>query len=528
MTDRRWKRFLLLALGGILTGLTLIFPKAGFLEWLTLVPAGIFLLSEVCEPHTRLRGTYGYGFFFFMCYYIVVFHWFVYLYPLDFISGMTPAAAMAVVLAGSVGLSALQAAGGGLMFLAVRLLARTALMTRYKILRPFLIAGIWSVYEWTQTVGWWGVPWGRLPLGQAKYLVGLQTASLLGPYFITFLLVAVNLCVAHAILYRKSVRLMAVCACVILVFNYGAGTALYFFNVDGETTVNMAAIQGNIDSNEKWTAESRRRTLEVYEEYTLKAAEEGAEIVVWPETALPYTVTAENGFGEYCSELARRAGVTILVGAFTDGEEGQYNSIICVLPDGSFHDTVYSKQRLVPFGEFVPMRGLVTLLIPPLANLSMLAEDVLVGEGANVIFNEDANIGCLICFDSIYEELTRSSVLDGAQVICLSTNDSWFSDSAALYMHNAQAQLRAIESGRYVVRAANTGVSTVIDAKGRVLCQLEPLVDGMVSQAVALNTHATLYSLIGNAFVYTWIIAFAAIAIFELIARKRISKKEKF
>ncbi len=174
------------------------------------------------------------------------------------------------------------------------------------------------------------------------------------------------------------------------------------------------------------------------------------------------------------------------------------------------------------------MRGLVTLLMPPLANLSMLAEDVLAGEGASVIACGDVNIGCLICFDSIYEELTRSSVLDGAQVICLSTNDSWFSDSAALYMHNAQAQMRAIESGRYVVRAANTGVSTVIDAKGKVLCQLEPLVDGMVSQAVALNTHATLYSLIGNAFVYTWIIAFAAIAIFELIARKRISKKEKF
>ena len=128
MAETRHKRFLLLALGGILTGLTLIFPKAGFAEWLTLVPVGIFLLSEADAPHTRLRGTYGYGFFFFMCYYIVVFHWFIYLYPLDFISGMTPLSAMAVVLAGSVGLSALQATGGGLMFIAVRLLLRTGFL----------------------------------------------------------------------------------------------------------------------------------------------------------------------------------------------------------------------------------------------------------------------------------------------------------------------------------------------------------------------------------------------------------------
>ncbi len=525
MAETRHKRFLLLALGGILTGLTLIFPKAGFAEWLTLVPVGIFLLSEADAPHTRLRGTYGYGFFFFMCYYIVVFHWFIYLYPLDFISGMTPLSAMAVVLAGSIGLSALQATGGGLMFVAVRLLLRTDTLTRHKALRPFCVAGVWAVYEWTQTFGWWGVPWGRLPLGQSQYIVGLQTASLLGSYFVTFLIVAVNLCAAYAVLYRSSIRLMAVCASAILVFNYGVGTALYFADTDGEEQIKVAAVQGNIDSNEKWTAESKRRTLEVYEEYTLKAAQEGAELVVWPETALPYTVTEDNGFGEYCSSLARRAGVTLLVGAFTEDQDGQYNSVICVTPDGSFHETVYSKQRLVPFGEFVPMRGLVTFLIPPLAELSMLAEDVLAGDGANVIAHDNANIGCLICFDSIYEELTRSSVLGGAELICLSTNDSWFSDSAALYMHNAQAQLRAIESGRYVVRAANTGISTVIDAKGRVLAELEPLVDGMAVETVSLNTHSTVYSLVGNAFIYALIIAFAAVSAMEFLGKKAHSKR---
>lgn len=525
MTDKRWKRYLLLALSGVLTGLMLVFPRIGFFEWLTLVPLGIFLLCEADAPSLRLRGTYGYGFFFFFCFYVVVFHWFINLYPLDFIDGMTPAAAVAVVLAGSLGLSALQALFGGLLFVLIRIVFRTRLFTRFKILRPFGAAGLWAIYEWTQTLGWWGVPWGRLPLGQSEYLVGLQTASLFGSYFVTFLLVAVNLCIAYAVKERAALKPMALAVTAMLIFQYGVGALLYCTNMESKNSLRVAAIQGNVSSQEKWTEESRERTLSVYREYTLAAADEGADIVVWPETALPYTVTESNSIGRYCSSLARQANVTILVGAFTENESGeQYNSMLCVLPDGSFHETVYSKQRLVPFGEYVPMRAVFELIIPPLAELVMSSDDIVAGEGANVIALDDVNIGCIVCFDSIYEELTRSSVLEGAELVCLSTNDSWFTDSAALYMHNAQAQLRAIESGRYIVRAANTGISTVIDAKGNVLEQLEPLVDGMLVCDVETDDTLTLYSRIGNILVYLLILAYSALFVTELLNKRKRKK----
>ena len=529
VTDKKLNRFLLLAVSGVLTGLMLVFPQVGFFEWITLVPVGIFLLLEADEPHTRMRGTYGYGFFFFMCYYVVVFHWFINLYPLDFIYGMTKGAAGAVVLAGCIGLSAFQALFGGLVFVAVRICLRSRLLTERKILRPFCIAGIWAVYEWTQTLGWWGVPWGRLPIGQSRYIVGLQTASWFGSYFITFLIVAVNLCVAYAYINRKSVKLMGICVAAILVFQYGAGTALYFTDNKGEQTVKIAAIQGNVSSLDKWSPASTQKTLDVYEKYTLKAAEEGADIVLWPETALPYVVEPNNSEGRFCSKLAKRAGVTILVGAFSeDGEiDGDYNSIIAVLPDGSFHETVYSKRRLVPFGEFVPFKKVVEVVIPPLADLVMTGEDILAGEDANVIELDEASVGCLVCFDSIYEELARDAVGEGAEVICLSTNDSWFSDSAALYMHNSQAQLRAIENGRYVVRAANTGISTVITDKGKVESQLDPLVEGMVIGEVHINTHRTLYNVIGNVFVYLCIAALATLIAFEAVPKIKRRKENK-
>lgn len=523
LTDAKWKRFLLLCVSGALTGLTLVFTGLGFLEWLTLVPLGVFLLMEIDSDKRGNVAAYGYGFLFFMSFYTVVFHWFVNLYPLEFIDGMTTWAAVAVVLAGCIGLSALQAFFGGFMFVVTRLLFRTELFSSHKLLRPLGIAGLYTVYEWTQNLGWWGVPWGRLPLGQSKYIVGLQTSSLFSSYFVTFLIVFVNASIAYAIVERTALKVMTVTVVSSLLFQYGVGTVLYFLPTDGEETVRFAAVQGNISSNEKWDDKSRERTFSVYSEYTVKAANEGADVVLWPETALPYTVTAENKYGRYCSELAKKTGVTILVGAFSRGENftEQYNSIICILPDGTINDTVYSKRRLVPFGEFVPMRKLFEIVIPPLAELVMTSDDVLAGDDSEVFELDGVRVGSLVCFDSIYGNLARDSVNDGAEVIALSTNDSWFTDSAALYMHNAHAQLRAIENGRYVVRAANTGISTVISSKGEVLCELEPLVDGTVIYDVPVNTRGTLYSVIGDLIIYVFAVSALTVLVYDAVVRSR-------
>ncbi|MBQ9782981.1 MAG: apolipoprotein N-acyltransferase [Clostridia bacterium] len=538
LTEKRYWRFLLLAVGALLTGLTVVFPTVGFLEWISLIPVGVFLLSYAPDPTVRLRTLYGWGLFFFYGYYLVTFHWFVNLYPLDFIDGMTKGAAIAVVLVAWLGLSLFQALMGGLVFVGAGLLFRTGLSSRFPFLRPFLVAGLWAVYEWTQTLGWWGVPWGRLPLGQVKALVGLQIASWFGSYFITFLLVAVNGCLAYAlcawlsretVAWHAALKKSCVAVAVMLVFQYGCGAVIWLTRKPSDTQekLTVAVVQGNISSHEKWELETTERTREVYRQYTLQAAEEGAQIVVWPETALPYTVSEGNSTWRYASSLAKEARVTILVGAFTKGEEQEYNSIICFLPDGTTHETVYSKRRLVPFGEFVPMRKLFETVVPPLADLVMSQGEVAWGEGANVFALEEGNIGSLICFDSIYEDLTRESVLSGAELICLSTNDSWFTDSAALYMHNAQAQLRAIETGRYVARSANTGISTVISSRGEVLAELEPLVDGMLVEEVRLEQRTTLYTYIGNVSVYLCVLALAFLLCLDTVEKIRIKRVTK-
>ena len=539
LTDRRYKRFLLLGISGLLTGLTVAFPKIGLLQWLTLIPATLFLLECGADKKIRLSAMYGYGLYFFMSFYIVVFHWFVNLYPLEFIDGMTKGGALCVVLFASVGLSFFQAVQGGLVFVITACLFRFGLGAKYKLLRPFCIAAIWAVYEWTQTIGWWGVPWGRLAVGQSEFIIGLQTASFFGSYFISFVIVAVNSLLAYGLLALADkndgartarVRLSAALCGGILLLQYGAGLIIWFSSApNGEDkTITVAAVQGNIPSGEKWDSDTEQKTLEVYRRYTLLAADEGAELVVFPETALPWTVADGNKRYRYLSELASEANVTILAGAFTeDGEGGEYNSIVCFTPDGKMSDTVYNKRHLVPFGEFVPFGGLIEILVPPLAELVMSGDDVTRGDGANVFDLEVGRIGSIICFDSIYEELTLDSVREGAQLICLSTNDSWFTDSAALYMHNAQAQIRAIECGRYIARAANTGISTAITHRGEVVESLEPLVDGMVVEEMYLRDSRTLYSYIGNLFVYICIIFLAAIGIIGIVFRQKLQTSKQ-
>ena len=497
-----FKKPIWLILSGLFTSLPLIITEIGFLQWISIIPAAVILVKSVDED-VKLRKLYGRGVLFFGVYYAVSFHWFFYMYPLDF-AGLSNAASLAVVLVACLGLGLFQAIQSAFLFLIFGFAARSDTVRNHKIIMPFLASSLWVIFEWWQTVGWWGVPWARLPLGQIDTTVLVRSSSLFGSYFVTFIIVSVNFCLALAISGKRKEKNFAMVALVLFCFNLALGTVVTLSYKDTGESVKAAAIQGNIPSSEKWDKNSAANTMKVYRELTEQAASDGAKVVVWPETALPYVLFDSSSLSAFVSDLARDNDVTIIMSAFTKEEESgqRYNSIIEVKPDGTFGETIYSKQRLVPFGEFVPMRSIVTFVFPPLANIGMLEEDLLAGDSSEVIESEIGMIGCGICFDSIYETLIIESVRNGAEMIAISTNDSWFSDSAALDMHNSQSRLRAIESGRYIVRSANTGISSVIDPIGNVKDDLGALQRGYVICEITPRNERTLYSHLGNFFVY--------------------------
>ncbi len=512
------KHWLLLPLGGVLMGLCLAFPQIGFLQWLAPVPALYFFFRAATDESFRLRRLYLVGFCYFFSFYLVVFHWFIDLYPMDF-AGVSKGEAALLVFICWFGLSLLQTVFSALVLPLFGAICRTKFMRTRPLLLPFLFAAQYTVSEWSQTLTWMGVPWARLPLAQIDYGVIVGSAALFGSYFLTFAVMAVAGLLAFLLLDRKRMRFCLIAASAVFLVNLAAGIVGYATAnpTKGEPVV-VAAVQGNVGSDRKWTSGSRDKTFVIYEEYTKAAAEAGAEIVVFPETFVPDWVTPGFGLQKYLSDLAIEYDVTVICGAFHTDDEGlDYNAMFVIYPDGSIAETVYAKRHLVPFGEYVPLRPVVETLLPVLADIGMLQADLEPGKDSALIETSAGKVGGIICFDSIYEELTRDSVRDGANLLILPTNDSWFTDSRGIYMHHAQARLRAIESGRWIVRAADTGISALVSPNGKSFEDQPPLKEGMALGTVYAREGRTLYSVIGNLFVYLLIAAVLAVPAYSAV-----------
>jgi apolipoprotein N-acyltransferase len=365
------------------------------------------------------------------------------------------------------------------------------------------------------------VPWARLALGQIHYGFITGSAALFGSYFITFALALVNAYLAFLILHRREAVRVRVCAAVaagVLVLGLGVGAVGHLTAAPREgTPVVVAAVQGNVGSDLKWTASSRQKSYEIYEKYTAEAAAAGASLVVFPETFIPDELSERTNLGKFVQSLAVRYNITVFCGAFHTDEEGEYNAVFAVYPDGTIDENVYAKRHLVPFGEYVPWRPFIEVVFPMLADIGMLSDDLAPGTDSALFDTVNGRIGALLCFDSIYETLTRDSVLDGAELLILPTNDSWFTDSRGVYMHHAQARLRAIESGRFIVRAADTGISAVIAPDGESYAEQPPLVEGMALYTATTRSNVTLYMRIGNLLVWLLIAAVLALPACEIV-----------
>ena len=268
-------------------------------------------------------------------------------------------------------------------------------------------------------------------------------------------------------------------------------------SIDSECVgeLRVAAIQGDIETAEKWYA-NPQETLDKHKEIADTAAQE-ANIVVWPETAIPFAVNNEEYLTNYLIDEVKQNQTAMIVGCYHKNNNDFHNATRYISSNGEFLDTVYYKQQLVPFGEYMPLKKILSALLPKLTQLSLFADEITRGTESTIFDTEYGKIGSLICFDSIYESLAIESVKNGAQLLVISTNDCWFKDSIALQQHNAHAVLRSIETGRYVIRAANTGISSIISDKG---CTIEQLKsgDGYICATVKLKNESTLYSQVGN------------------------------
>lgn len=503
---------------GILCALPAVVGKLWFLGWIMLAPVLYFETKrDKTERHPALKAFLR-GFVFYYSYSLVTFYWFVELYPLEF-TGLSSGAALAVVIAAWFGLPLLQAVPFAFFCVLVNLYCRK---TDELALFPFYSASLWVVFEWIQTLTWAGVPWGKLALGQTEKLSNVQSASLLGAYFVAFLMVLVSALLASALICitqkrSKNALILLFCALVVFCANSIYGNIRLLNTPKGGDEITVSAVQANISSDDKWS-DDILYTFDTYEELTAQAAKAEPDIIIWPESALPVVSNTESVAADYISRLYRENGTDIIAGTFCKIDGGLHNVTVYVNSDTDIFSQVYSKRKLVPFGEFVPMRDIISVFYPPLSELSVLTEDIIGGEDASSFETEHGKVGSLICFDSIYESVVRETVLDGAELLSISTNDSWFHDSSAVYQHNKHAVLRSIENGRYTVRSANTGISSIITDRGAVTEMLPPLERGVLTGKVKMLDYTTPYTAVGNLLV--WICASNVIGCIAFIVIK--------
>ena len=505
-------RILILFLSGILAALPLVIPQLAAIAWVSVTPL-IYIIFKSDKP-------YRHGLVWSIGYYGVLYYWFIYLYPLDF-AGLSNGQSVVLVMVAWIGMAMMQS----LELAFVPFLFKKINKSRSNLTSVFLFPALWVIIEWFQTLTWTGVPWGRIAVSQYKVLPNIQITSILGSLFLSFLIILVNSFLAFGCIKSDKRKKYAVIALAIYVVNVLFGCVSILSYSDSGEPIKAALIQGNIASGQKWAEDSLAFSVDRYMTLSRQAIDEyDPDIIVWPETVITAAILYNNNYYEI-QEFARSTETVLIFGTYNlvYNEEiddyDTYNAIVTFNSDGKHIRQPYHKRHLVPFGEYVPMKSVIKLLVPVLSELNSYFEDDLM-QGTDPAVGKTAlgKIGYLICFDSIYETLTTDTVRDGAEIIALSTNDSWYRDSAAVYQHNGHAVLRAVESGRYIMRAANTGVSSIIRADGRILNYLDPLVEGNVYGEVYMRTNRTVYSYVGNLIVWVaigYVVGCGGYALFE-------------
>jgi apolipoprotein N-acyltransferase len=407
------------------------------------------------------------------------------------------------------------------LFPAVFALIMRRLLVAYG-LRALLVAPlVWVTTEWGRTHLFGGFPWVLLGYSQVALLPIAQFASVLGVYGVSGLVASASAAAVFSVettsaRQRRTVLVAAVATIVIAALWGGARMARGTLTRTGEA-VRVGLVQGNVDQGEKWNAARAASIFQDYLRMTRQAVEQGSDLVIWPESSTPFVFEEDRAAADLVRALARRTQVPILLGSdqIERGREVKYyNAAFLIQGDGTTGG-VYRKMHLVPFGEYVPMRGLLFFAAPLVETVS----DFSAGDRTVLLPFKGHLLSTAICYEIVYPAIVRESVRGGSELLTTITNDAWFGRTSAPYQHFAQAAMRAIEEGRYLVRAANTGVSGIVDPYGRILAASPIFQPGVIVGSVGLLTSQTLYARMGDLFAYTSTLVTLALLI---AARRRV------
>ncbi|MFH0882718.1 MAG: apolipoprotein N-acyltransferase [bacterium] len=465
MTTRK-SRLLWVMFSGALLALAMPPLPLGFLAWFSLIP-----LLLVLESSESWGEAYFAGLLFGAVFFTGTIHWIAWNTGTDLVFRIASMLGTVLLLSSTFGLFTL---------------LHRRLYVSFGRPAHFLFPIVWVAWEalWHHTE--FAFPWPLLALTQAKYLTVLQLASVGGTATVSLWVASVN-----GVLAAGRSRKLTGLVVFIMILSVWIGGNFRLIRLDTIASQKkigrIALVQGNVEAALKWEL-GPEYSLNAYLTQTRDIARQHVDLIVWPETAMPVYVQQSVQWRRYFQALVDSLGVPLITGGryteFTTKGRQPYNPAFLIRPGGMGVMERYEKVNLVPFGERVPLQK----LIPALGNLNLGQAEFTPGKDASV-WTLNGSLGPFkvapnICFESIFPRHLVKSVQLGAEVQLNLTNDGWYIGTAGTRQHLMLSRISAVETGRAVVRATNTGISAIISPSGRFLMLMPEGVRGAVADDI--------------------------------------------
>jgi apolipoprotein N-acyltransferase len=352
--------------------------------------------------------------------------------------------------------------------------------------------------------------WCLLGYSQHANLPMLQIARYAAVYGVSFVVAAVSSALAFLVLERRRgprvAVLLATASLLAVVWMHGEWRLSQVPPEKGRLRVGL--VQASIAQDEKWDAAHAWANVDRHLELTRRAVAQGARLVVWPESALPFLFDRTPVVASQLRDVVRQYRISLLFGN-DDREEERgaapgriWVGAKMIDPQGTVV-LRYHKIRLVPFGEYVPIQSVLTLGGRFSAKLVQEVGEFTPGDEYAVGPVDGHPVSAFICYEAIFPDHVREFAARGAQLLVNITNDGWYGRTSAPFQHFAMAKLRAVENERFLVRAANTGITAVVDPHGRVLERTELFERTVLVREVPLLAGSTFYTRHGDLFAWT-------------------------
>ncbi len=424
--------------------LALAFPRAGAAWLAPLGAAGLFWAWET----PSWKRAFAYGWFAGWVFFTISFWWWS-----NTIKDDVGVFAYVAVMAGAA-IEALAIGATGVLAAIARRRVPAAIF-------PLAVACAFTATEWLRSIGPIGVPFGQLGTTQAGTPLKVL-AAYIGTSGVTLAICILGFYLMDSLM-RRTWRRFAIAVVVLFVVT-GAAWLFWPARHVPPPSIPVAAVQGNITQTLKWQPGMAQKAAALYTQMTMQAAQQKPQpkLIVWPETVIPLALNTDPKLVAQFTQLAKMANATVVVGSVQVTNKSTYNTLFFFTPNGL--QSTYDKRQLVPFAEDFPGKAFLWWL-PYIGQLNGAFSE----GAADGVYPTTAGLSVapLICWESAFGDLAYRQIRSGAQVLLVTTDDAWFGTTSGPYQHAQIAQMRAIESGEYVVRAAATGISGVIAPDGR-------------------------------------------------------------